>query len=322
MQDLSISIVISLYRDNEYFHECLDKCLALDYDNFEVIVVADRPTEVSRPRTRIISTFSATDTSPAEKRDLALQYVHSDLCAFIDDDAYPNRDWLRNAVKYFSDDSIGAVCGPGLTPPHDSHLQKAGGAVYSSVFGSGQLTYRFVPKPARYVDDHPAYNLIIRQSVLQAIGGFNSTFYGGEDTKVCLEIIKRGMKILYAPDVCVYHHRRPLFGAHLRQVANVGLHRGFFARTYPQTSARPLYFAPAFGLATVPLLGAGLIFDTTMRTLILFGFISYYLAASALALRQEKSVLIATLVPIGILLTHLTYGAMFIKGMLTRSLER
>ena len=37
--------------------------------------------------------------------------------AFIDDDAYPRKDWLKNAVKYFdSSRKIGIVGGPNLTP--------------------------------------------------------------------------------------------------------------------------------------------------------------------------------------------------------------
>ena len=70
--------------------------------------------------------------------------------AFIDDDAYPDKNWLKNAVLHFKNDNITAVCGPGVTPDSDDVFQKAGGFVNSLWFGSGGAgTYRFVPQKKR-----------------------------------------------------------------------------------------------------------------------------------------------------------------------------
>ena len=80
---------------------------------------------------------------PAEKRNIGINAAKGDLVAFIDDDAYPDAHWLEYAVKYFGDESIGAVGGPGVTPPGDGFLARAGGRVYYSLLVSGNYRYRY-----------------------------------------------------------------------------------------------------------------------------------------------------------------------------------
>ncbi|MEK7513397.1 MAG: glycosyltransferase, partial [Patescibacteria group bacterium] len=58
--------------------------------------------------------------SPAEKRDWAANRAKGDILAFIDSDAYPGKNWLKNAQKLLKPARISAVCGPGLTPPTDN----------------------------------------------------------------------------------------------------------------------------------------------------------------------------------------------------------
>ena len=90
--------------------------------------------------------------------------------------------------------------GPGVTPPGSGWRERAGGAFYESPFGSGGLRFRFTPLGApRDVDDFPAYNLFVRTDELRAIGGWDSSFYGGEDTKVCLALRRAGHRIVYDP---------------------------------------------------------------------------------------------------------------------------
>ena len=139
--------------------------------------------------------------------------------------------------------------GPGVTPPNSPVLERAGGAFYESALGSGGLRYRFRPLgEVREIDDYPAYNFFVRTEALRSVRGWDSRFYGGEDTKLCLALHEAGHRLVYDPDVVVYHHRRPLFAPHMRQVGNVGRHRGYFVRAFPGTSARPIYFAPSLAL--------------------------------------------------------------------------
>jgi glycosyltransferase involved in cell wall biosynthesis len=314
-----VSVIVPLHRLTAAARRCLDEVLALPGDRHELIVVSDRRIEGLPERARLVLTGSETDTSPAEKRDAAMPHVRGEICAFLDDDAYPASDWIDKALARFeSDPAAAAVGGPGLTPPGSPLAERVGGAFYESRFGSGGLTYRFRPVGGvREVDDFPAYNLFIRTSALRAIGGWASTFYGGEDTKVCLELVRNGHRIVYDPAVLVFHHRRPILRSHMRQVGNVGRMRGYFTRAFPETSMRPLYFAPSAALLAAPLVAAWALRKPSRLALVAAGAG----AISLSALRDGKDPAVAALLPIALAAGHGAYGAGFLRGLLTTEIE-
>ncbi len=258
--------------------------------------------------------------SPAQKRDIAMSYVAGETLAFIDDDAYPTKDWLKNAINNFGDPQVAAVGGPAITPQNDNLRQKASGLVYSSLLVSGKYVYRYLPKRRIEVDDYPSCNFLIRKSIMQALGGFNTNVWPGEDTKLCLDIIKKlGKKIIYDPRVIVYHHRRHLFMSHIKQVASYALHRGYFVKRYPRTSLRLPYFIPTlflFSLITGAILCA---FIIPIRIIYLLGLILYFSLVFVFSVSKELRFI--PYVFSGIILTHLTYGFYFLKGLLTKTLS-
>ncbi len=249
-----------------------------------------------------------------------MQQARGEILAFIDDDAYPQSCWLKNAAEYFKDNDVAAVGGPAVTPGSDSLRQKASGAVYSSVLVSAKFVYRYLPGRKQEVDDYPTCNLLLRKSVMQQLGGFNTSFWPGEDTKLCLEITKRlKKKIIYAPDVLVYHHRRPLFMPHLGQVASYALHRGYFVKRFPETSLKPAYFVPSLFLVLV-VTGAVASFFSVPAARVYAGGVSLYLLL-VLVFSFKGGMGLFVLVFPGIILTHLTYGLFFIKGLIMPRLK-
>ena len=238
-----ISIIIPLVRINDYFLESYPHLLSLDYENYEIIVLPDEPVSEDFPGIKIIPTGKV---SPAIKRDIGAEKARGELLFFLDDDSYPEKDWIRKTLPYFKDQSIAAIGGPAITPSNDSFLQKVSGAVFLTKVGGGIPERYYSKGKTKEIDDWPSVNLIVRKSIFTKIGGFKSEYWPGEDTKLCLEIIKEGGKILYAPDVIVWHHRRSGLFRHLKQIGNYGLHRGFFAKRYPETSFKLLYFIPPF----------------------------------------------------------------------------
>lgn len=318
MDKPKVSIVIPAKSFNKNLEECLTYCLDLDYPDFEIIVLPDFSFNAHHPQVKVIPTGPA---RPAEKRDAALSYCKGEILAFIDDDAYPAKDWLRNAIKYFEGSKVAAVGGPAITPETDSPMQKASGLVYSSSLCSGNLAFRYIPKKQREVDDYPSCNLIVRKSIVEKLGGFDTNFWPGEDTKICLQITNDlHKKIIYAPDVLVYHHRRPLFMPHLKQVWSYALHRGYFVRKFPQTSLRFSYFLPSllvFGLI------AGLVLSLSsplVRTFYLVALALYLFLVFLSSLKGEGAKMIFVVFA-GIILTHLCYGIGFLKGLFSRKLK-
>ncbi|MCM8770288.1 MAG: glycosyltransferase [Candidatus Omnitrophica bacterium] len=313
---MTVSIIITCKNFNKNLEECISKCKELNYPDFEIIVLPDKNFYFNSSNLKIVPTGSVL---PAKKRDLALKYVKGDILAFLDDDAYPDRDWLLNAVRHFQQPDIAAVCGPAITPVDDHILQKAGGSVYASWLSSGQNTNRYTPKSLTYVDDFPSCNFIIRRDIFERIGGFDTSFWPGEDTILCLKIKQIKKKILYDPKVLAFHHRRPLFKEHLKQVSNYALHRGYFVKRFPENSRRFTYFIPSifvFGL----ILGAILsLFNPFIRNLYMEILLFYLLCVFLFSINKDLRII--PLVFMGIILTHFAYGINFFRGLLSPRLK-
>lgn len=318
------SIIICLYIVNKRFFDDLKKYLDLRYKDFEIILVAEKYTKIGKDKLppglpiKIVNSPKER-ISLGEKRDVGIKVATGDFCAFIDDDAYPQPDWLSNALKIFdSNKKIGAVGGPNLTPPNDPFWAKIGGYIYESYCTSGRAQHRFLPKETRFVAELQGVNLIIRKEILDKIGGFASRLYSGDDSKVCAAIRVQGKKILYDPGVAVYHHRRPFPLAHLKQVKTIGTHRGFFVKAYPETLA-PIYFLP-----TILTIGffSGLtlsFFSENLRLIFISLFLFFYLLGFSSIIRRA-GLLPAAIVAFGIILTHITYGIFFLRGLFTKEL--
>ncbi len=317
MQSVICSVIIPLKKCNDFLDENISALLKGTFKNFEIIVLPDNKEKKSFPKTRIVPTGNV---RPAEKRDIGARKAKGKILAFIDDDAYPSKDWLKKAITLFNTMHVAAVCGPGVTPPSDSIFQRVSGVFSSTFIGGGPYTYRFIPQREREVDDYPSMNFLIRKSDFLRIGGFDTKFWPGEDTKLCFDLTQKyRKKIFYHPDVLVYHHRRAIFKPHLLQNGRYGLQRGYFAKTLPKTSLRISYFFPSFLLFGILLLPFIYIVNRTLFSidLFLFSFYMFFVVlTAAMILIREKNTGIAFLLIPTIFVTHLYYGIKFIEGFL------
>lgn len=319
---IKVSVIIPVRIITNYVRETVNKLRHQSTKKFEIIIVSDEKEKL--PGTKVISSGKPT---PSFKRNLGLKAARGEILAFLDDDSYPDKDWLKNSLKIFNETNknIVAVCGPTLTPPADNIYQKASGWVWSSWFGSGGAgVFRNRVMSRREVDDFPSVNLLVRKDFFTKVGGFDVKHWPGEDTKLCLDLIKNGGRIIYDPSILVYHHRRSVIIPHLKQISRYAERRGFFARHFPETSFRLGYFFPS--LFTYGVVG-GLIlsfFFPLIFKIFIFCFISYLillLLAGIEVFLKEKNVMLVFLVMISILLTHLTYGAIFLIGYLKKEIK-
>ncbi|MBM4402098.1 MAG: glycosyltransferase [Candidatus Cloacimonetes bacterium] len=341
-----VSVIIPTRKINDYIRkEIIPALQKQSFPDFELIIVADKYEKQEQFPSFVSVLPSWPKTSPGDKRDLAVSQAKGDIVAFIDDDAYPDKNWLKNALEILNyhlpptthhqpptthhEPDIAAVCGPGITPPTDGLAEKVSSWVWGSTLGAGGIgTHRCRPEKKRELDDFPTFNLIVKKSDFEKVGGFNTHFWPGEDTKLCYKLVyELGKKIVYDPKILVYHHRRAVFVPHLKQIAGYGLHRGHFARVLPKTSRRVRYFLPSFlvlWLFFFPILfwgfrefGGILTFYTMPLAL----YFSLLLATAIRVYRGERNFRGSLLLIPAIFSTHIVYGLMFVKGFLSRKLR-
>ncbi len=312
-----VSIIIPCKSIDEYTEDCVNRCRQLDYESYEVILLPDEASE-KMEGVKVVLTGPVT---PGAKRNIGIANSIGEICAFIDSDAYPRKDWLKNAVKYFEEPKVAAVGGPGLTPEDDSLVQKASGFILSS-FMVGNLSRRYKVERSFESCDIHSCNFLVRKTVLKDAGGWSDKYWPGEDTLICLAIKKLGKKLVEASNVVVYHHRRSLFRPHLTQVSRFGEHRGFFVKKFPQNSLKLTYLFPSLLVLSI---FAGILLSLLFPffgNIVLLGLVAYLVSSLLAAVLQVRRVKLIFLVCLGIIVTHIVYGAFFLSGLIKSDLKR
>src|SRR3989339_1250932 len=290
------SIVIPVRKINAFLQENISHLKELKYKNFEVIIITDEEEKYDFQDPRFILVYSG-PIGPGEKRNVGASKATGEILAFLDDDAYPEKDWLDRAAGVFENTEIYALGGPAMTPKNAGFLEKMSGRVLESWMASAGTVYRHTPGKSMEIADYPTVNLFVRKKIFDRVGGFPIEFWPGEDTKLCLDLVKsQGRKFTYDPSPIVYHHRRNLFIPHLKQISRYGRHRGQFARIFPETSRLPSYFAPsAFvtGLVLGPFISLALPRLLKFYIFCLLGYLCLLAIEMVKVLLAERSLKIA-----------------------------
>ena len=317
---MKFSIIIPVKSINSYVRETVPYIQALTKYEWELLIIPNKMENNEWEKDNRINILESGRVGPADKRDLGAKKAVGDILVFLDDDSFPEPNILEVASRHFNDPDIIAVGGPGVTPPNDIFWQKVSGAVFLSKFTGGAPERYISIGIAREMDDWPSVNLMVKKKIFLSVGGFDSKYWPGEDTMLCLKLKKTGKKLIYEPDMIVWHHRRTGVLGHLKQVGAYGLNRGFFAKKYPDTSLRLKYFMPSvFVLFSIISLFYFLLPDILQFAIIL-GWVVYIgslvLGGLEILKYENSRVMISSLfltIP-----THLFYGLNFINGFLVK----
>lgn len=299
------SIIIPVRQINNYVQETKSYLKKQSLKSFELLIITDKISHQAHP---------------SFKRNLGAKISTGKYLAFLDDDSYPDKNWLKNALSVFKQfPNAAAVCGPCLIPPQDNIYQKASGLFWSSFLGSGGAgQYRNSPQPPRKVNDYPSVNLIVKRRDFLKLGGFNQNYWPGEDTLLCLNLTRKLKKdIIYHPSVRVYHHRRPIIIPHLQQITRYAIHRGFFAKKFPQTSLSLGYLSPSLFVIYLVLL-------PLLPIYFLIPLLIYFLAlllTLIIFLSQKNPLNTSLLATLTIPITHIYYGVLFLYGFFQKDIR-
>ena len=297
---------------NDYIREAIPHHLNQSYQNFEIIIVSENIDSERFPKTRFVKVGKV---PPAEKRNVGVREAKGEIIAFIDDDAYPEKDWLKNALAEFEDENIVAAGGPSLPPHKSTFFQRVSNEVYR--LSSPKTGMRYGKARRQEVEDWVTCNFFVKRKDFLDVGGFDATKWGGEDTQVCYELTKDGRKIVYNPDLIIYHHPRKNLKAHLRQTLFWAMWRAYLMKRYPKDSVRLTFIAPSLLVLWLFIGGVVSLFWKNFGYLYLgiFGLYVFFLLIVGLRTKSPKlffPVMIVTM------LTQLIYGVGFLKGVFTK----
>jgi GT2 family glycosyltransferase len=212
-----VSVVVCTYNGGATLDQCLQSLAALDYPDFEVIVVDDGSTDHTssildgQPGVRVVW---QPNLGLSAARNAGLTAATGDIVAYTDSDCFADPDWLTQLVHALQKTTAVAVGGPNLAPD-DGWLAACVAAA------PGQPTH--VLESDQMAEHVPGCNMAFRKEALVAVNGFDTQFRkAGDDVDVCWRLQQAGLWITFAPGAFVWHHRRQTPRAYFRQQAGYG----------------------------------------------------------------------------------------------------
>jgi GT2 family glycosyltransferase len=212
-----ISVVVCTFNGARTIRDTLDHLARLDYPDYEVIVVNDGSRddtgEIARGYgVRVITTENR---GLSAARNTGLAAATGEIVAYTDDDAYPDRDWLRYLASAFMRSKHVGIGGPNIAPPGDGF---AADCVAASPGGPVQVL--LTDEIAEHI---PGCNMAFRVDALRRIGGFDPRFRtAGDDVDACWRLQDQGWTIGFHAGGMVWHHRRNSLRAFWRQQIGYG----------------------------------------------------------------------------------------------------
>lgn len=206
MDPLVTFLIITRNRGNE-LSETLTSILAQQYHPFNIVVVDNASTDETPALIKQRFNFSNltyfrsnTNLGVCGGRNLGIKQATGDFIFTIDDDAVLKDPYAVKKVidRLKKDRSIGAL------------------ALRSVNYFSGELEKGAFPSRNKTIDATKEFETtwfigvghIIPQLVYEKVGLFNEYFpYGHEELDLSLRIIDAGYRIVYFPEVVVYHRK-------------------------------------------------------------------------------------------------------------------
>lgn len=201
-------VVVSRQRPRE-LRRCLLGLSQLAHGNHEVIVVAD-PAGLAAAAAFGVRTVAFDEANISMARNLGAVAAKGEVLAFIDDDAVPEPQWLRNLAAPFVRDDVAAAGGP-VVGTNGISLQWAGGTV-GRLLDEGPLPrpeegvfYRSMPGRAIEIK---GVNCAYRRSRLLAAGGFDPALpYHMDETELNLRLAEEAPLVAFVPNARVHHRK-------------------------------------------------------------------------------------------------------------------
>jgi GT2 family glycosyltransferase len=228
----SVTVVVPTYRRTERLAECLQGLRSQTRPAQEVLVVVQTSDEASATFVRgltggwpALRCVRVARPGLVAALNCGLAAAGGAVVAFVDDDAVPSVDWLQRIADAFErDDRVAAVGGRDvifeggrvLAPgPRRGRRALADGPGVGRIQWFGRMigNHHVGGGAARDVDVLKGANMSFRRQAV-VDHGFDERLRGEgvemhSELSICLPLRRRGLRVVYDPDISVMHYPAP-----------------------------------------------------------------------------------------------------------------
>lgn len=188
---MKISTIIINYNYGRFLRACLDSVLAQNYDDMEIIVVDDGSedeTDLIMKEYPYVNYIKKAHKGISASRNTGVRTAIGKYIAFLDSDDMWKPDKLRSQIIEMEKQNLDILYGMYENFPDNPSMERM--AKISAV-------------------NYSLETALIRRSVFDVVGLFNTDLLYGEDTEWYYRCIARGVYIKYSDDIVV---RRRMHG--------------------------------------------------------------------------------------------------------------
>ncbi len=226
-----VSIIIPAYNAENTIEDALKAVVRQSYkEKYEIIVVDDGSTDNTA---HIVEKYPGVklvhqeNKGPATARNLGFKKSQGDFILFTDADCMPHKDWIKNALRHFTDKKIGVVDGSYKIGNESSLLARC---IHK------EILYRHIYLMPLFPKCFGSYNFCVRRNIFEEVKGFDEVYCSasGEDNDLSYKILNAGYKIYFAPEVLVQHRHTQELKKYLFEQYRHGFWRAKMYRTHPK----------------------------------------------------------------------------------------
>lgn len=245
-----VSVIVCSYNGGQTLDDCLTSLKALDYPNYEVVLVddgsKDHTPSIAEKHSWIIS-IRQENKGLSVARNVGAARSTGDIIAYTDSDCMADPDWLYYMVGTLLSGDYAGVGGPNISPPAQNWVQAC---VAAAPGGPSHVLLSDV------VAEHiPGCNMAFHRWAFDRVGGFDPEYRkAGDDVDFCWRLQQLGGVIAFSPAAIVWHYRRFTLQAFRKQQEGYGeaesmlrfKHLIFFGPTGTAKWKGQIYGAPRF----------------------------------------------------------------------------
>ena len=193
--------------------ECIKKIREL-YKSIQIILVLDEINETAKQNIENVLVVKSENKNMSAKRNLGVSFAKTEYIAFLDSDAYPNRNWLESGITFLNNNKdYSAITGTQYNPPTDNFVQNCLRLVRYSPLFTHKEWFIIIDKNAQEQDCNVLItsNVIMRKNDYEKINGMNENIYLAEDNEFSERLVKSGYKIRFIPNASVFHREATMY---------------------------------------------------------------------------------------------------------------
>jgi GT2 family glycosyltransferase len=215
-----VIIIILNWNQKDDTITCLNSLKKLEYPNYKIILIDNASTDNSY--TVIRRAFPSIEIIRNEEnlgvtrgRNLGIKYAISssaDYILFLDNDTTVYKDMLTKLVEAGEKDPrIGILTSKIYFFANKNRIWALGGNVNFftgniSLKGYNEIDHgQYDSFPIIQVDHVPGCCLMIKSNVIKKIGNFDTRFYSGQDTEMCIRALMTGYRLVAVPPSKMSH---------------------------------------------------------------------------------------------------------------------